>query len=313
MPIRPIFVGGCERSGTTFLGALLGAAPGAVTVPESSFRYAGLRAADAGAAAPEALARMLGHAKYRNWRVAGEADPVAPTTASHRDLVETLVRRYARSREEPDPAVWVDHTPRNTRYALRIAGDFPDARFLHIVRDGRGVAASVMPLVWGPNTIRGAAEYWTARLAYGLALEGSALAARTMRVRYEDLLAAPEPTLRRLCEFCELEFRPEMLAGGRFDLPASTQRQHRLVGQPPLPSRATAWEGDLSDREVEIFEAHAGEMLAMMGYDLRYGVLARRERRAERFRMRAAEAWRGRVVNRLRKRASAPGRSSPHA
>jgi Sulfotransferase family len=62
---------------------------------------------------------------------------------------------------------WVDHTPTNLRFARLLTAWFPEARFIHIVRDP-GRAASVMPLNWGPNTITEAALFWKRRMALAL-------------------------------------------------------------------------------------------------------------------------------------------------
>ncbi|RYG21146.1 sulfotransferase [bacterium] len=297
MSLRPIFIGGCQRSGTTFLGSLLGAAPGAITVPESSFRIPWARASNP----EEALRRMRKHKSYENWRPAVEGEAL-PVFGDARELMELLVERYAEAHGTENPQVWIDHTPQNVRYATLAAEQFPDARFVHIVRDGRAVAASIMPLTWGPNTIVEAANLWINRVAHGVALETSALAERTVRVRYEDLLTAPEPTLQRLCGFCEIEFTPEMLTGGKFDVPKSTQHQHALVGKAPEAARAKAWESQLSAREIEIFESKAGELLRLLGYEPRFGFAARGPSKRESLRMAATETLRQRIVNPVRKR-----------
>ncbi len=300
--LRPIFIAGCERSGTTLLGSLLGAAPGAITVPESLFRLPAMREFDRGASAAEALRRMVGHGRFVHWGVSRSPDEALAPDATFGDAMNLLVGRYSAAHGVENPRVWVDHTPCNVRHALFNAAQFPGARFVHLVRDGRAVAASLMAVNWGPNTIHAAAGFWIDRLAHGLALETCALADRTIRVRYEDLLDRPEATLRRLCDFCGLEFTPQMLAGGRFDVPEVTRYQHALVGRPPDTSRATAWEAKLSAREVEIFEHTAGEMLALLGYAPRHGLGARKMRRAERRVMAVQELLRAKVVNPYRQR-----------
>jgi hypothetical protein len=171
--------------------------------------------------------------------------------------------------------VWVDQTPSNFRRALTMLRMFPDARFIHIVRDGRGVAASILPLDWGPNDILHAAEYWMAHCAPGLATESQLGSNRVMRVRYEDLLTQPEPTLRRLSSFAGLEYEPAMAQGASYSPTPYHERQHRLVGQPPDRSRASSWNRTLTPRQIELFESVAGEFLEMLGYRPQYGIRAR--------------------------------------
>lgn len=177
---------------------------------------------------------------------------------------------------------------------------FPDAKFIHIVRDGRGVAASVLPLDWGPNTVERAARWWAEEMASGLALE-SWDPRRVMRVKYEDLVENCESTIRRLGDFVGLEFEPAMLRADGFSL-GFRSHQHALVGSPPRADRARAWTATLSQRQVEIFEAVAGDLLVTLGYEPRFGIAGRPPSRLERARAMLTEIVRDRLVNRRRAR-----------
>jgi hypothetical protein len=150
-----------------------------------------------------------------------------------------------------------------------------------LVRDGRGVAASVLPLDWGPNDVLRAADYWMARCAVGLAAELQLGPDRVMRVRYEDLLANPEKTLRGIATFAGLDYEPAMARGTGHWPNRYNERQHRLVGQPPDQSRAESWQQSLTPRQIEIFESAAGEFLETLGYQPEYGIHAQPARPSE--------------------------------
>jgi hypothetical protein len=177
---------------------------------------------------------------------------------------------------------------------------FPDARFIHLVRDGRGVAASLLPLDWGPNNIVQAAEFWMARCAFGLAAELELGPERVLRIRYEDVLGDPETTLRRIATFAGMEYETAMAAGTGHQPTRYNERQHRLVGRAPDRSRVDRWQQALSPRQIEIFEAETGEFLNTLGYQPRYGIRARPARRDEVFRMRVSDLAR-RAQNNLRR------------
>jgi hypothetical protein len=168
------------------------------------------------------------------------------------------------------------------------------------VRDGRGVAASFLPLDWGPNNIVHAAEFWMARCALGLAAEMELGPDRVLRIRYEDVLADPEVTLRRVATFAGLEYQPAMSEGAGHHPSPYHERQHRLVGHAPDRSRADGWRQVLTAREMEIFEAEAGDFLQVLGYQPEYGIRARPASRVEVFRMRLADLVR-RGGNNLRR------------
>lgn len=305
--IRPLFVGGCERSGTTMLGAMLGAHSLCVCVPESNFIEQLLAggAFDPDAVEPRAvLASIVAHERYRVlWKLPldpAEVDP-AEVGSTFADVLAWLVRAYARRLGKPDAPVWVDQTPSNFKRGLTMLRMFPDARFVHIVRDGRGVAASVLPLDWGPNDIIRAAEFWLARCAVGLAAESHFGPERVLRIRYEDLLTQPETALRRIASFAGLDYEPAMVQGSGYSPTRYNERQHRLVGQPPDQSRAQSWHQSLTPRQVEIFESVAGEFLEMLGYRPEYGIRARPARYSEVIRMKTG-AIALRIRNNLRRR-----------
>jgi hypothetical protein len=306
-PLRPLFVGGCERSGTTMLGAMIGSHSLCVCVPESQFieHLFARDDFDQDAVEPqEALSSIVAHERYRLlWNLPLDPRAVDPAHlgSTYAEVLSWLVRAYGRRLGKSGATLWVDHTPGNFKRGVTLLRMFPDARFIHLVRDGRGVAASLLPLDWGPNDVLRAAEYWMARCALGLAAELQLGAGRVLRVRYEDLLAAPERTLRAIARFAGLDYEPAM-AQGAGHLPARyNERQHRLVGQPPDQSRADSWHHSLTPRQIEIFESAAGEFLETLGYQPRYGIHAQPARPSELLRMRfgAVVSW---VRNNLRRR-----------
>ena len=69
------------------------------------------------------------------------------------------------------------------------------AKFIHLVRAPRAVAASIMPLDWGPNNAIDAARYWVQKIAYGLAFE-SVYPEVCLKVKYEDILQEPEKNIQ---------------------------------------------------------------------------------------------------------------------
>lgn len=276
--MRPVFIGGCARSGTTMLGSMLGAHSTCLVLPESQFILDLLRSPLAEPFDAEAVgARLVEHFRFKTWgvdiRPPEGAEAVA--IASYRELIEWFVARYGALVERPERERWIEHSPWNTQFAPTLFDLFPEARLIHLVRDGRAVAASIMRVEWGPNEIHFAAPWWAHRLAFGLAAESHYGPERARRVRYEDLVLDPEGTLRDLCEFLGLEFEPAMLAADGLRVPDYTSGWHKLVGSKPDPARLEAWRRDLTPRQIEIFESITGELSTYLGYPLDYGLTAR--------------------------------------
>ncbi|HYB43476.1 MAG TPA: sulfotransferase [Candidatus Methylomirabilis sp.] len=277
--MRAAFVGGCPRSGTTLLGALLGSHTDCLCVPESHFKIDALRAGDIDlerVTPSRAIERMKQDRDFLGW----EGSPALPEPAdapvvSYAELIEWLVRRYGAQVGKPAPKLWVDHTPDNARYASTLFSMFPDAKMIHIVRDGRAVAASVMPLHWGPNRIDQAARYWLFQVGQGLAAEACWGPERVARIRYEDLVVEPEAVLQRLCAFLEIDYQPGMLRADGFTVPAHMRTPFPLIGKPPDPRRIDAWRTALTAREIELFEDRVDDFLQYFGYPSLYGLRAR--------------------------------------
>jgi len=242
------------------------------------------------------------HPRYRVlWGGPADSDPLTGIS-SYDELILWFVRKYAEKEGKPRASYWVDHSPTNIKNAGVLLGLFPDARFIHIIRDGRGVAASIIPLDWGPNTVHKTACSWKSRVSRYLSAESELRKDQIMRVRYEDLIQAPEPALRDICSFLDLEYQPQMIRGSGFKVPRYQDKQHALIGKEPDKKRINAWENSLTPRQIEIFESIAGGLLLSLGYDLRYKGRARKMNVLEYVVSGIQEAYTGKVINRLRHR-----------
>jgi hypothetical protein len=302
----PIFVCGAARSGTTMLGAMLGRHPDCVTVPEATFvadalrRFHPIDEAD-----PRELLRfVVGSPRHRLWESPVDVDavPEDAIAAGLAEVVRVVVSAYARRHGVDAYRRWVDHTPLSVRHARALFELFPDARMVHIVRDGRAVAASVLPLDWGPGNADAAARTWIESLAHGLAAEALLGPERIRRVRYEDVVLRPETTLRELAEWLGIGYVDAIGNGdGGLELPRHTREQHRLVGGAPDASRIEAWRTTLTGRQIEIYESVAAPMLLHMGYEPVHGLGARRRTRAERRADVLGGLWRSEVTDRWRR------------
>lgn len=300
-----IFIGGCSRSGTTLLGAMLGASPDAICVPESHFKIDVLRKLwpqSSSVNVAEVLAQLLKHWRFKIWGLDSTTADLLPLVQgdSYGDLLHALVSAYAQSEGKADATTWLDHTPENVSYANTLLSLYPDARFIHIVRDGRAVAASILPLDWGPNTIIKAARWWMRMVSFGLAAELVLAPEQIIRVRYEDLVLQPAETLQTLCQFLGIDYLPAMLDATGFRPPRYTNQQHALIGRSASSSAINRWQQRLSPREIEIFENLTRDFLNNLGYEPIYGLTAKPPNFREIQSGKAVELIRGEVVNKVK-------------
>ncbi len=142
------------------------------------------------------------------------------------------------------------------RHFDRIPAIFPNARYVHLLRDPRDVAKSSIGMGWAGNVYHGV-DHWIASECDFAVLAAKVDSARIHTLKNEDLIRAPEAELSRLCAFLGVAFDPLML-----DYPRHTSYSR------PNPELVERWRRDLSDREVSLVEGKVGAMLAQCGYQL---------------------------------------------
>lgn len=278
-----------------------------MVTPESTFKNTLWRASEGGRKGLDAarVGRLLeGQFRYRLWDLPSTAEFLPTGALGVGEVLQRIVAEYARRKGEQGFSFWIDHTPRNLRHASALLKLFPEARFIHIVRDGRAVASSVTPLDWGPNTVSAAARWWARRLGEGIVAEGYlAEMAVVDRVHYEDLVTDPESALEGLSRVIfgsQCKFRLDEI-GEAMDLPEYTRSQHALIGKAPIPARSEAWRKSLSPAEIEEFEFIAGGLLEHLGYEPDH-LAPKGPSMGRKLRRNLKESWQG-LANSVRRRA----------
>jgi Sulfotransferase family len=204
---------------------------------------------------------------------------------------------YAVYAEERGKRRWGDKTPmymQNLRLLERL---FPDALYVHLIRDGRDAALSFLSLPRGivtetwmhPRTAADFACQWHTEVTAARRL-GRRVGSRYLEVRYESLVDDVEAVLRRICELAGLEYEAGMADyAGNVDVSAKPHQQ-RLT-QPPTKG-VRDWRAQMSADDVAAFERVAGDLLRELGYETSHATdAAGRVRRAS-YASRAL-AWRG--------------------
>jgi len=180
------------------------------------------------------------------------------------DAVRTLMTDlFSLGMRKADKARWVEKTPRNVIYLRELHELFPAAQFIHVVRDGRDVAVSILENFWPigeipsmgvsfrrePRTVQNAARYWRDVLQSGLAAAVGLPEKTLLEIRFEDVIRNPRRTLNEVCDFLGETFDERMLS---FELDAGRLHRWREVFTPD--DRAT-------------FKAEAQDMLVAYGYE----------------------------------------------
>ena len=162
----------------------------------------------------------------------------------------------------------------------------PEARFIHMIRDGRDAALSRFKrILKDPPPTGVVAERWVRKIE-GARADGADL--EYIEVQYEALVRDTEPELRRIAEFLELPWDDSMLryyeraeerlaemhrdlpgAAGRPLRPADHRKEaHLLTSKPPDPSRLARWKQDMAPADIAAFESVAAPLLRELGYEV---------------------------------------------
>lgn len=301
--MNPVFIGGCGRSGTTLLGAILGSHSDCLTIPEFQFKLNIIQACNHKTHLHTDTNEILKDKRFKIWRINVDAENLQENLAkSAIHTVDFFVKKYAESiNSSKSPKLWLDHTPTNMKYAKTLLEVFPQAKFIHIVRDGRAVASSVIPLDWGPNTITKAASWWVEHMAYGLAAESFLGKDKIIRIKYEDLISEPEETVKNLCSYLDIEYQHSMLKATGFKVPQYTLSQHSLVGQNLDKARLSVWQRKLRKNDIEIFEYLTGNFLSYFNYHLLFSNENIKVSRVVWFKF-AVKEWYCQQINKLKNR-----------
>ena len=291
-PFPAPFVVGVGRSGTTLLRMMLDAHPELAIPPETHFVNPFIQASGRLRFNPQAAKRAIVADARRRWgdfglderELLARFEAIQPFNTT--DALRAFYTLYAEKHGKPR---WGDKTPDYVRKMKKIQKTLPEARFIHVIRDGRdaGLSQNARIAQRGKEPVppREMARRWRKRIVKSRV--DAADVENYIEVRYEDLVEDTESVLRRVCEHVELDYDPQMLryherAEERLQemagaLPAKKGRPEREAGErvaahalttkPPQSDRVAVWKRKLSPAENAEFEEAAGYLLEELGYE----------------------------------------------
>jgi hypothetical protein len=271
-----LFIVGCARSGTTLVHRIVDAHPEIAITPEMHWITRHFKSRN-GLVASELVSELIGHKRFAQFEIpreqfegllgSGEALPYL-----------TFLRRvfglYGKIKNKP---LVGNKTPAYIRRMLDLHALWPEAKFVHIIRDGRDVCLSVLNwkkanhivgryASWEEDPVSTTALWWERKVRKaredGAAL-GPGLYHETL---YEDLVDDPERECKRLCEFLGVPYDDAMIRfheGRERVEPGRGAKSAWLRVTPGLRD----WRTEMCTGDVERFEAAAGDLLEELGYE----------------------------------------------
>ena len=293
---RPVFSGGTGRSGTTVIAKLLRCHPMIRASRPLEIRCvtdsAGLLDVCLGPTAqspwrlkaldviPGGLHRSFRQRMRSRWWE--RTNRLGHTSGLHRGMTtaqrDEMLRRFGSGiRENPRKAgrdfisdlmtaqgvtterYWIDTSPPNVVHADRIDRIVPDALFVHMVRDGRDTAASVINETWGPNDPESAITWWEERMQRAHRALSRIPQDRVLTLSLEDLVVRDrESGYRAILEFFDLPDRPRMRRFFAEKMPADRVRIGSWASRVADPGRLESAYASARDRlikeGIDVFE-----------------------------------------------------------
>jgi hypothetical protein len=284
----PVFIGGAGRSGTTLLADLMGCHPEISPVYETDFLrdflilFCAADCPSIDVACEQAFRYMDRWSASLPHRPHNKGDHERYVHGPHYLLFERSLTLRAtrlcldsiRAGAEPAQAIgrlstqlfeahavqdskprWVNKTPANLSIFPELTRAFGrDLRFIHILRDPRDVACSVVDRPWGPQRHGDVGAWWAGKIGRGLQFAYSN-DVPYLEVHFEDLVQNPAPVLNEIFQFVNEAPLGEEVA------------QRHAMGRIPFDaSRVGRWERDFPNSERQAFLHHCGKLMDQVGY-----------------------------------------------
>ncbi|MFI6476627.1 sulfotransferase family protein [Nonomuraea sp. NPDC050663] len=277
MSDRPVFVIGCPRSGTTMLQLMLHSHPRIAVAPETRFvipTYTRRRAFGdmRDAACRQALAEWIAtdkSTKFKELGLARDAFVQEATKApgSLGSVLGTAFRMYA---DRFGKARWGDKRPSYVKQVDILRRIFPDAQFIHLIRDGRDCVSSLKEMPWFTLDSFHAMSTWAEAIDYGNKLARTLPADSYYELRYEDLTDDPGAEMQKLCAYLGEEFDPSVVSPKQAaDTVVPLHKVwHTNTHGEVTRARVGSWGQRLEDWEISLCEDMLGARLQDKGYEL---------------------------------------------
>lgn len=274
---RPIFIVGANRSGTTLLRLILNA-HSRIAIPEEilyfrsqihDFSIDDWDNASISDIQFEAIVRdFVGRVEIPDLDREAAITDILSRPRDLRSPYQGLMEYWTGTQGK---VRWGEKTPGNLFYANVINEMFPDACFIHMVRDPRPGVYSMERVWFFPEDIIFNALSRHKHMTVGRAtLEKNVPADRIMTLRYEDLVADPEGTVRTICEFIGEDYEPEMMTyhkGADKHMRSDAAAGFNASATRPITKgKNRGWQDNLTSAEVAAIELISRNEMKEFGY-----------------------------------------------
>lgn len=182
------------------------------------------------------------------------------------EIFRVIYNVYAQSQSATH---WVCKSTFNIHYSDELEKWSKQPKYLYLYRDGRDVACSFKNISIGEKHAFHLAKTWAHDQKACLELEKNVSSQRFYRIKYENLIAEPEFTMQRLCEFLGVKYDCNIFNFYQSEESRKTAQagdRWLNVRKPILRDNYDIYKNILTLEEIKIFDRVAGKQLMELGY-----------------------------------------------
>lgn len=278
--IRPIFIVGCERSGTTMLRLILSSHKNIAIPPQTKFfKKLYKRRLFFGNLSKQKNRHKLIKWFYENHNhktkiidleiditdIQGGLNKSGDTLGSFLSVIPKLyLQKHGKIR-------WGDKHPYYIKYLPQLYKLFPDAQVIHIIRDGRDAIASLKRMPWWKQNSIFAMLNWQEAIRKGQIAKRKYSSGQFIEIRYEDLIFDPINSINTVCQFLNEEYSDDLLKFQKLSkeaVPDYKMKWHSATKKEINASSVGKWFKELESWEIVLFNNKFNKELALHGYDI---------------------------------------------
>jgi len=273
----PLFIISAGRSGTTLMRSML-AAGGQIAIPPETqifpklpVKYLAFHNLGWVDLCKQIVSEFESSNNFYTWEINTisayqELINLPPTERSLARIIQIIMMEYAKEKF-PHANMWGDQSPINTFYLPYIRKTFPQARYLHLVRDGRDVISSMVKR-HGEAYLDEAIFRWNNSIHRIHTFQKKIKLENFIEIRYEDLVQRPQDTLTRVARFINIDYSQEMLEFWK--APSTIEHKyhdfHKNLEKPVFTSSIGAWKERLTPDQQQYIASKISRYLQETGY-----------------------------------------------
>jgi len=277
---RPIFIVGCERSGTTMIRLILHSHANIAIPPQTKFikklykRRFYFRNLSKQKNRKK-IAKWFSDNHNKNTKIVdlglNPNDIQSEILKSGNSLGAFLSTVFKLYSKQENKIRWGDKHPYYIKYLDQLFKLFPNAQVVHIIRDGRDAVASLKSMPWWKNNSIYSMLNWQEAISNGKDAKLKYGSNQFIELRYEDIIHEPENNINILCKFLGENFSPKMLEF--YKIADSAVPEYKMLWHSDTKKQINSkkigrWQKDLEPWESALINQKMKKELALHNYEL---------------------------------------------